>query len=73
MDPQRARAEEQKWHAELAVVEMVERTGVALDTVIDYGPLPLRWQRKRLARCNHAGIACGSGISRPCFSDLRHR
>jgi hypothetical protein len=41
----RARAEEQKWHAQLAMVEMVERTGVALDTVIDYMPLPLLWKR----------------------------
>jgi hypothetical protein len=37
----RARAEEQKWHADLAVAEVVERTGVPLDTVIDYTPLPL--------------------------------
>ena len=38
---ERARAEEQKWHADLAVAEVVERTGVPLDTVIDYTPLPL--------------------------------
>jgi hypothetical protein len=40
----RAGAEEQKWHAELAMVEMVERTGMALDRAIDYAPLPLRWE-----------------------------
>ena len=38
---ERARAEEQKWHADLAVVE---RAGVPLDTVIDYTPLPLHWK-----------------------------
>ena len=37
----RACAEEQKWHADLAVAKVVERTGVSLDTVIDYTPLPL--------------------------------
>ena len=41
---ERARAEEQKWHADLAVAEVVERTGVPLDTVIDYTPLPLLWE-----------------------------
>ncbi len=48
---ERARAEEQKWHEELAVAEadlglteVVERTGVPLDTVIDYAPLPLLWE-----------------------------
>lgn len=41
---ERARAEEQTWHADLAVAEVVERTGVPLDTVIDYTPLPLRWE-----------------------------
>jgi PcfJ-like protein len=38
---ERARAEEQKWHANLAVAEVAERTGAPLDTVIDYTPLPL--------------------------------
>jgi PcfJ-like protein len=41
---ERARAEEQKWHADLALAEVVERTGVPLDTVIDYMPLPLLWE-----------------------------
>jgi len=48
---ERARAEEQKWHAELALAradlalaEVVERTGVPFDTVIDYTPLPLLWE-----------------------------
>jgi len=41
---ERARAEEQKWHADLAVAEVVERAGVPLDTVIDYTPLPLHWK-----------------------------
>jgi PcfJ-like protein len=41
---ERAGAEEQKWHADLAVAEVVERTGVPLDTVIDYTPLPLLWE-----------------------------
>ena len=45
----RARAEEQKWHAELAMVKMVERTGVALDTVIDYTPLPPLWEHGGLS------------------------
>lgn len=45
----RARAEEQKWHGELEKVEMVERTGVALDTVIDYTPLPLLWEHDSLS------------------------
>ena len=40
----RARAEEQKWHADLALARVVERTGVPLDTVIDYTPLPLLWE-----------------------------
>jgi hypothetical protein len=40
----RARAEEQKWHAELAVAETVESTGVAPNTVIDYMPLPVLWE-----------------------------
>jgi len=40
----RARAEEQKWHADLAVAEAVERTNVPLDTVVDYAPLPLLWE-----------------------------
>src|SRR4051794_8494471 len=31
---ERARVEEQTWHADLAVAEVVERTGVPLDTVI---------------------------------------
>jgi hypothetical protein len=37
----RPRAEEQKWHADLAIAEVVERIGVPLDTVMDYTPLPL--------------------------------
>ena len=41
---ERARAEEQKWHADLAVAEVVEPAGVPLDTVIDYTPLPLHWK-----------------------------
>jgi hypothetical protein len=41
---ERARVEEQKWHAELAVAQVVDRTGVPLDTVIDYAPLPLLWE-----------------------------
>jgi hypothetical protein len=40
----RARAEEQEWHAELALTKVVERTGGPLDTVIDYMPLPLLWE-----------------------------
>jgi PcfJ-like protein len=38
---ERACAEEQKWHADLALTEGVKLTGVPLDTVIDYTPLPL--------------------------------
>ena len=45
----RARAEEQKWHADLAVAQVVERTGVPLDTVIDYAPLPLLWEHGGLS------------------------
>jgi hypothetical protein len=41
---ERARAEEEKWHADLAVAEVVQRTGVPLETVIDYTPLPLQWE-----------------------------
>jgi hypothetical protein len=46
---ERVRAEEQKWHADLwhadlAIAEVVEPTGVPLDTVIDYTPLPLHWK-----------------------------
>ena len=41
---ERARAEEQNWHADLAVTEVVDCTGVPLDTVIDYTPLPLLWE-----------------------------
>ena len=41
---ERARAEEQKWHDDLAMAEMVECTGVPLDTVIEYMPLPLLWE-----------------------------
>ena len=46
---ERARAEEQNWHADLAVTEVVERTGVPLDTVIDYTPLPLLWEHGGLS------------------------
>ena len=45
----RARAEEQKWHAELATVKTVKRTRVALNTVIDYKPLPLLWEHGGLS------------------------
>jgi PcfJ-like protein len=45
----RARAEEQKWHADLAVAKVVERTGMSLDTVIDYTPLPLLWEHGGLS------------------------
>ena len=41
---ERARAEEQKWHDDFAMAEMVECTGVPLDTVIEYMPLPLLWE-----------------------------
>jgi hypothetical protein len=44
----RARSEEQKWHAELAIAEMVERTGVLLETEIDYTPLPPIWEHSGL-------------------------
>ena len=40
----RARTNEQKWHAELAMAEVVEDTGASPDTVIDYTPLPLHWK-----------------------------
>ena len=46
---ERARAEEQKWHADLAVAEAVERTNVPLDTVVDYAPLPLLWEHGGLS------------------------
>ena len=46
---ERARAEEQKWHADLAVAQVVERTGVPFDTVIDYAPLPLLWEHGGLS------------------------
>ncbi len=45
----RARAEEQKWHAELDMSDIVECIGVALDTVIDYMPLPLLWEHGDLS------------------------
>jgi hypothetical protein len=41
---ERARAEEQMWHADLAVSEAVERTGAPLNTVVNYTPLPLLWE-----------------------------
>lgn len=41
---ERARAEQQKWHDDLAMAEMVECTGVPLDTVIEYMALPLLWE-----------------------------
>jgi len=41
---ERARAEEQKWHDDFAMAEMVECTGLPLDTVIEYMPLPLLWE-----------------------------
>ena len=40
----RARVEEQKWHTDLALTRVVERSGAPLDTVIDYMPLPLLWE-----------------------------
>jgi len=41
----RARAEEQKWHAALGTDTRIACAGgVALDTVIDYLPLPIRWE-----------------------------
>ena len=45
----RARAEEQKWHAELAVVDTGEDADGALDTVIDYTPLPHLWKHAALS------------------------
>src|SRR5207342_487858 len=45
----RARAEEQKWHAELALAEVVEHTGVPLTTMIDYTPLPPLWKHGALS------------------------
>ena len=41
---ERARAEERRWHEDLALTNAVKRIGVPLDTVIDYTPLPLFWQ-----------------------------
>jgi hypothetical protein len=49
LDSQSTRAEVPKWHAELAKVKMVERTGVRLDTEIDYTPLPLLWEHGGLS------------------------
>ncbi|MGV7215015.1 PcfJ domain-containing protein [Bradyrhizobium sp. UFLA05-112] len=46
---ERARAEEQAWHGYLAVAEVVKRTGVPLDTVIEYTPLPLHWKHGDLS------------------------
>ena len=45
----RARTNEQKWHAELAMAEVVEDTGASPDTVIDYTPLPLSWEHGGLS------------------------
>jgi hypothetical protein len=43
---ERARAEEQKWHAELGEDTRIARaSGVPLDSVIDYAPLPPRWEQ----------------------------
>jgi hypothetical protein len=74
---ERARAEEQKWYedlavaeADLAVAEAVERTGVPLDTVIDYAPLLLLWEFGGLsfaALANWKGAARG----RRCHASLR--
>jgi hypothetical protein len=55
----RARAEVQKWHAELAKVKMVERTGVPLDTEIDYTPLPLLWEHGGL---NFVALQTGKAL-----------
>ena len=48
----RARAEEQKWHADRADIEDDEETdediAVPLDAVIDYTPLPLLWEHDGL-------------------------
>jgi hypothetical protein len=41
---ERALAEEHKWHAELGLAQTVERTGLPLDTEIDYAPLPPAWE-----------------------------
>ena len=46
---ERVRAEEQKWHAELAMAEVVEDTDASPDTVIDYTPLPLTWEHGGLS------------------------
>ena len=43
---ERARAEEQNWHAELGRDTRIPcSSGIPADTVIDYAPLPLRWER----------------------------
>jgi hypothetical protein len=44
-----ARAEEQRWHAELAVTKMAECGGVPLHELIDYAPLPLLWMHGDLS------------------------
>jgi hypothetical protein len=64
---ERARAEEQKWHADLALTEVVERTGVPLDTVIDYTPLPPLWEFKLRCAADWKGAARG----RCCHAPLR--
>ena len=44
---ERARAEEQNWHAELGRdTRIPSASGVPLDTVIDYRPLPIRWDHE---------------------------
>jgi len=44
---ERARAEEQNWHAELGRDTRIAcARGVALDTTIDYTPLPIRWEHE---------------------------
>ena len=48
---ERARTEERRWHEDLALTNVVERTGVPLDTVIDYTPLPLFWEYGGLTGC----------------------
>jgi hypothetical protein len=45
----RARAEQERWHAELAMAKMAEHAGVPLDIVIDYAPLPLKWTQGDLS------------------------
>jgi hypothetical protein len=45
----RARTEEQRWHAELAMTKVAECGGVSLHESIDYAPLPLLWMHGDLS------------------------